>query len=389
MKTLPALIATAAAALCFAPLATAAPANDNFAAATPISDFEDFVRGTNTGATKEPGEPAHATNPGGRSIWFSWTAPEDGTYIFQTFGSTFDTLLAIYSGNDVASLVEITSNDDAQTLGRPTTASRVEFFATAGTMYAVAVDGFNGKQGRVGLGWRPGLANDLFDHAESISGEVGQAHGTNFDAFTEPEEPSPSDSASSVWYEWEAPTSRLVKFSTLGARFDTVVGVYTGSNVAALTMVASNDDDPLFRCCASSFVGFNAIAGTTYKIAVGGWRGQQGDFTLSWSPLILGTAGNDTLVGTSGVEEIRGLLGNDVLRGLGGTDVIVGGNGHDRSFGGPGNDVLIDHNGQDFLSGGSGLDALDARDGSGNDALDGGPGRDRCVGDPRDVRRGC
>ena len=113
MKTLPALIATVAAALFLAPLATAAPANDNFVSATAISSANGSQVGNNLSATKEVGEPAHAGNTGGRSIWFAWTAPEDGVYVFDTLPSSFDTTLAVYSGSGVDALTEVASNDDA------------------------------------------------------------------------------------------------------------------------------------------------------------------------------------------------------------------------------------------------------------------------------------
>ena len=32
-------------------------------------------------ATKEPGEPNHGGNPGGKSVWWSWTAPDDVHYM--------------------------------------------------------------------------------------------------------------------------------------------------------------------------------------------------------------------------------------------------------------------------------------------------------------------
>ncbi len=389
MKALVGMVAAAALALATAPIATAAPPNDSFAAATPLSGAQGGQEGSNAGATKESGEPAHAGNAGGRSVWYSWTAPEDGTYVFDTFGSSFDTLLALYTGGDVATLVEVTSNDDADVFFEPVTTSRVTFFATEGTTYAVAVDGFGGKSGRAVLRWRLGVPNDLFAHPQIVAGAVGSVEGTNVGATMEPGEPSPSSSAPSVWFEWTAPASGTVKFSTLGARFDTVVGVYTGTGVEALTTIAVNDDDPLFDCCASSFVGFDAVAGTVYRIAVGGWNGQQGRFNLSWSPLVLGTEGDDALVGTAGVEEIRGLGGNDVLKGLGGADVLVGGRGNDRSFGGSGNDVLIDRHGRDALVGGRGADILDSLDRSGGDTLDGGTGRDICAANNGDRRRNC
>ena len=53
------------------------------------------MTGTNVGATKETGEPDHAGNVGGASVWCRWVAPADGTVTFDTFGSNYDTLLAV------------------------------------------------------------------------------------------------------------------------------------------------------------------------------------------------------------------------------------------------------------------------------------------------------
>ena len=49
---------------------------------------------------------------------------------------------------------------------------------------------------------------------------------------------------------------------------------------------------------------------------------------------IIGTFGNDLLVGTNGADSIIGSFGNDELRGLDGDDVLVGGGDHDTLKGG-------------------------------------------------------
>jgi Tol biopolymer transport system component len=69
----------------------------------------------------------------------------------------------------------------------------------------------------------------------------------------------------SVWYSWQAPASGNVTFDTSGGNLDTVLGVYTGSSVSALTQVASNDDMGAYTY---SVVTFNATANTVYYIAV-------------------------------------------------------------------------------------------------------------------------
>ncbi|MCI0747126.1 MAG: immunoglobulin domain-containing protein, partial [Verrucomicrobia subdivision 3 bacterium] len=127
---------------------TVAP--DQFADRWPLTNrFAGIVAGTNAFASKEPGEPDHAGKPGGRSVWYTWIAPTNGIATFRTTGSTFDTLLAIYSGNVVSSLLSVVSDED----GGGFFASEVKFNVTAETLYEIAVDGFGGEGGRFLLSW--------------------------------------------------------------------------------------------------------------------------------------------------------------------------------------------------------------------------------------------
>ena len=116
------------------------PANDAFANRTVLPSLQtNTVYGLNVGATKEPGELNHAGNSGGRSVWWSWTAPTNGTAVISTIGSSFDTLLAIYTGNSVSSLALVAADDN----GGGNLTSRAAFSAVAGTTYQIAVDGYN------------------------------------------------------------------------------------------------------------------------------------------------------------------------------------------------------------------------------------------------------
>ena len=68
---LAALGATAFAAFALAGTAAAlAPDNNAFAAATALTGRTAFASGSNVDATKETGEPDHADEPGGASIWY-------------------------------------------------------------------------------------------------------------------------------------------------------------------------------------------------------------------------------------------------------------------------------------------------------------------------------
>jgi len=118
-----------------------APANDNFASAEQLTGIRVSVTRSNAQATKETGEPNHTGNPGGKSVWFRWTAPITRVMRFTTNRSeaNIDTLLHVYRGNDLASLSsEGFSNDIHNTNKRSFTRVRVQ----AGETYYIAVDGY-------------------------------------------------------------------------------------------------------------------------------------------------------------------------------------------------------------------------------------------------------
>lgn len=130
--------------------ASSGPANDAFSSAQWLSGASGQASGSNVGATKEAGEPSHALDAGGHSVWYRWTAPADGTLAVDLAGSSFDTLLAVYTGSAVDALALLTSNDDAYTGLQQ---SRLAFAARAGQTYSIAVDGWGGATGTIALAW--------------------------------------------------------------------------------------------------------------------------------------------------------------------------------------------------------------------------------------------
>src|SRR5438445_651645 len=107
------------------------------------------ARGSNVGATREPGEPLHAGERGTNSVWLTWTAPASGVATFSTAGSDFDTLLAVYAGTVVTNLTEVASDNDSGGF----LTSQLKFYTTQGADYHIAVDGFHGAQGEIVFDW--------------------------------------------------------------------------------------------------------------------------------------------------------------------------------------------------------------------------------------------
>jgi glutathione peroxidase-family protein len=130
---------------------SAAPANDHFANAIALSGLTN-VPGSNVGATAEPQEPAHAEEPARSSVWWRWTAPSTATFSISTSNSTFDTVLAVYTGSTLSNLVPVFSNDD---FDFGILWSRVFFRAYAGESFYIAVDGSGGSNGTIRLNIEP------------------------------------------------------------------------------------------------------------------------------------------------------------------------------------------------------------------------------------------
>jgi hypothetical protein len=264
--------------------ASAAPAYDNFQFAQFLPANANTIGTTNSGATAEPGEPSHFPgNVASRSVWLKWTAPASGETVFDSTGSEIDTVMAVYSGATMAGLIREGDNDDIAPGNR---ASRVRFFAKAGVQYHIAVDGYRGAQGRVKVTW---ANNDDFEASQSIPDPVGSTSpqtnaktvfGLTRGATRQIGEPLPS--SASVWYSWTASRSGKAEVTTLANDFDTTLGVFTGSSVGGLATVATNDNVP-GGSGVNSQVTFNAVQGTTYRIAVDGHAGAQGSFVMRYS----------------------------------------------------------------------------------------------------------
>ncbi len=264
---------------------TGAPANSTLANATTLSTNVG-ITGTNRNALSEPGEPAHAGQPAQASVWYRWTANLTGPVAFSTKGSSFDTVAAVYSGPatnpSFANLVPVASNDNAVPLSPsvPATFSRVEFQAIAGTTYYVAVDGKNGASGSLSILLGTPPPNDDFNNAFILSGtDVTRQINTFFGSreVGEPVHFGTNGQGETVWSVWTAPQTGRTTVDLSGSFFRGIIAVYTGNAVNALTLVARDGAGNRF-----AQVTFDAVQGTTYRIAVDAW-----DFPLSNVPLRL------------------------------------------------------------------------------------------------------
>ena len=269
-----ALVAAAAFLIAAAP-ALAAPANDNFSDAQ-VANTGDTnpTSGSNVDATKEAGEPDHAGDAGGASVWYRWTAPASGAATVDTCDSTFDTLLAVYTGDSLGGLSEVVSSDDDCISG---SGGFVEFDVQAGQVYRIAVDGFSGETGNF----------DLYVVPPDLPPPAACADGQDNDGDGKVDGADPGCSGPSDNDESNPPPNK-----------------------------PTSGDDTL-----TGTAGADLICGLAGADVI---RGLAGNDTLCCGP------GNDSLYGGSGSDRLSGNAGNDRLDGGAGKDSLVGGAGRDR-----------------------------------------------------------
>jgi hypothetical protein len=122
--------------------------------------------------------------------------------------------------------------------------------------------------------------NDNFADAIPVANYWVTLTGNNAYATREPGDPTAGDK--SVWWSWTAPTSGVYTVTAIGlpGYFQPFLGVYAGTTVSSLTLVAGNSyyDDYTAR------VTFKVVSAATYRIAVTTVSGFGGDFSLSLVP---------------------------------------------------------------------------------------------------------
>jgi hypothetical protein len=105
-----------------------------------------------TFATTDPAEPMHCSVTGGSSYWLAYQPPASGTITLDTVGSSYDTVMEIYSYNippkGYQDLISITC-DHAGVAG----GSRVQIPVNKTRQYLVAVAGVNGARGTAFLNY--------------------------------------------------------------------------------------------------------------------------------------------------------------------------------------------------------------------------------------------
>ena len=241
--------------------------NDSFNQAATLKGFWASGSGFNQTATAEAGEPEHAEQAAKHSIWWKWVSPITDKIELSTSGTTFSHRMAIYAGTEIESLIPIAAASTAP--GESSTTTQVN--VTSGQTYMIAIDSLNDQRGFAAIQIRKN--NDNFEEAIHLEGPSLTSVALSDDATGEPREPNHGNSrfpfgggGKSVWWNWRAPSNGTATISTQGTTYNTVLGVYQGSNVRELTSVAEENFTGANGPWRS--VSFEAIANQDYQIAI-------------------------------------------------------------------------------------------------------------------------
>src|ERR1043166_2788679 len=105
-----------------------------------------------TFATADPTEPIHCNTLGGASYWLAYQPPANGTVTLDTIGSSYDTVMEVYSYNapptSYQQLISVACDHDSVP-----GAARVQFAVVKTRQYVVAVAGVNGARGTAYLNY--------------------------------------------------------------------------------------------------------------------------------------------------------------------------------------------------------------------------------------------
>ena len=225
------------------------------------------VVGDTTGLTDDT-TPSCAIGSTGSDTTVEFTAPADGEYTFDTFGSSYDTTLYAL---DTCGGVELACDDDTDGLQ-----SRISLDLLAGETVVLVVDAFSTGSGPFTLDVSgpvvPGVC-PAFVLSNVLPASTG---GSTVGAADDNAAPCGlAGGAPDHTYEFTAPTNALYTFDTVGSAYDTVL--YALDTCGGVSL-ACNDD--LGGGSVQSRIQLNLVAGQTIILVVDGYGANAGAYTL-------------------------------------------------------------------------------------------------------------
>jgi len=220
------------------------PANDDLTGAIEIVVPYNHTQST-TSSTVAESELSASCTASGASVWYQYTPSKDENFVVDTFDSDYDTVLAIWEG-DEHPLFEIACNDDGMD---GISQSQLNTTLTGETNYFISVNGFNNETGTLEFHANvlEPLSNDKLSKAINIGDTFPYSHRQQTNtASIEPKEllsKCATNSSNSVWYQYKPKKEKTLVLDTFGSNYDTVLSVWIGKKHPLKKELICNDDD--------------------------------------------------------------------------------------------------------------------------------------------------
>ncbi|MEO8356949.1 MAG: S8 family serine peptidase [Chloroflexota bacterium] len=253
------------------------PSNDNFGSAIQVTSVPYTHTIDTRGATTASNDPTPACGYGknSNSVWYQYTAPANGLLEVDTWGSNYDTVLAIWRGS-VGNLTLVDCIDDSY---GDLEAWLEETPVTGGMTYYIEVMDYGNPGGgnlELYANFAASVSNNDFNTPTSINTMPYNISQDTRGATKANDDPALTacnrlPGKASVWYRITPSVNADLLLDTKGSDYDTMLAVWTGSR-GSLVSVGCNDD--INEVDGDSILTVPVTAGTTYYIEASTYAGR-------------------------------------------------------------------------------------------------------------------
>ena len=203
---------------------------------------------------------------------YTFTAPSDGTYIFDTNGSDYDTILYAVDGESCDGSVTLACNDD----GGDGLQSLITLDLVQDQTITIIVDGFSSNSGNYTLN-----INQLDDSCPNgdLGSTVPQTVMGSTAALANNIEPGCGlfGGSPDFGYTFTAPADGMYTFDTNGSTYDTVLHITDGAMCGGMELGCDDDGG----VGTQSQLSVNLVQDQQVVVMVDGYNGNSGPFTLN------------------------------------------------------------------------------------------------------------